>query len=97
MSPKKETPGRCERPEAEANINPASVPSKLSAKRQDVLERLDILEALSFWKLDLQRRLWRTQQTFLLFDADINFGPLANEVRAFLHISKTLLWLWRAA
>ena len=54
--------------------------------------RLDTLEALSLWKLDLQARLWREQQAFMFADTDRDFGALADEVHAFKKVSRAIAW-----
>ena len=58
----------------------------------DLLDRLEVAEQLSRWKLDLQVRLWRSQQTFMLVDFNHDFGPLAGEVEAFKRCCRAFAW-----
>ena len=63
--------------------------------QQELLDRLDILEVLSHWKLELQAKLARKQVVFLYADSSTDFGPLENEVRDFKRVSAMLCWLRR--
>ena len=63
--------------------------------RDQLLDRLDVLEELSRWKLSLQARLNRKKIVFLYADSDTDFGPLADEVEDFRRVSKILTWMRR--
>ena len=55
-------------------------------------DRLDTIEQLSTWKLDLQARLWREQQAFMFADTERDFGHLAAEVEVFRRVAKAYAW-----
>ena len=61
--------------------------------RSQLNDRLDLIEVLSHWKLELQARLARKEIIFLYADSDVDFGPLADEVRDFVRVSKILTWM----
>lgn len=80
------------------NSKPASTPSPplhqaLIAQRAQVLERLDALEVMATWKLDLQARLARKKLIFLYCDSDTPFDELTGEVQDFVRCSKVLRYL----
>jgi hypothetical protein len=79
------------------DVKPLLNSQPLTKAQADLLDRLEIVEQLSRWKLDLQARLWRTQQTFMLVDVDHDFGPLADEVEAFKRVCRVLAWRPEAA
>lgn len=64
-------------------------------RREDLLDRLDVIEVLSHWKLELQARLARKQIVFLFADSDVDFGDLAAEVNDFRRVSAMLAWIRR--
>lgn len=64
-------------------------------KKRELLDRLDVLEVLSHWKLELQAELARKQVTFLYADSNVEFGELAGEVKDFVRVSKLLRWARR--
>jgi hypothetical protein len=73
-------------------------PSDASVRHQtqELLDRLDVIEQLSIWKLELQRELWRKHQTLMLVDSDTDFGALADEVRDFKRIATLLIFMRRS-
>jgi hypothetical protein len=64
-------------------------------EQQELLDRLDVIEVLSHWKLELQAKLARKEIIFLYADTDTDFGPLAEEVESFRRVSKILTWMRR--
>jgi hypothetical protein len=58
---------------------------------------LDTLEAISFWREDLSRRLSRTQPIFLFADAGVDFSSLSAEVAAFKKCCRVVAWRPEAA
>ena len=80
--------------EAQADkLSPRAKPN--NAKKQELRSRLDVLEVLSHWKLELQAKLARKQVVFLFADSSTDFGPLSDEVRDFVRVSKPLRWARR--
>jgi hypothetical protein len=75
-------------------ISPSTKPR--SPEKQELLDRLDVIEVLSHWKLELQAKLARKKLVFMYVDSDTDFGPLADEVRDFVRVSKMLKWLRRS-
>ena len=73
-------------------IAPLNSKSDLIAQWAWVLDRLDVIERLSKLKLDLQARIWREQQIFMLVDVDRDFGPLTTEVEDFTRLSRAIAW-----
>jgi hypothetical protein len=71
---------------------PSNSNAELLSQLQSSRDRLDELEQLSLWKLDLQVRLWRTQQRFLFADSNVDFGPLQAEVEDFRRIARVHAW-----
>ena len=67
--------------------------TKSKITQQELLDRLDVIEVLSHWKLELQAKLARKEIVFLYADSDTDFGPLQDEVRDFVRVSKVLCWL----
>lgn len=65
----------------------------VAGRREELLTRLDIIETLSIWKLQLQAQLARKEVIFLFADTDVDFGDLADEVEAFRRVSKILTYL----
>jgi hypothetical protein len=65
----------------------------LLAQREEVLDRLGVIETLSHWKLSLQARLAREKLIFLYSDADRDFGEFAREIEDFKRVSKLLTWV----
>jgi hypothetical protein len=55
-------------------------------------DRLDQIERLSRWAIDLRARVWREQQVFMLVGVDHDFGPLAVEVEQFKRVKKAIAW-----
>ena len=68
-----------------------------NAKKQELLDRLDVIETLSHWKLELQAKLARKKIVFLYADSDTDFGPIAEEVETFRRVSTILTWMRRQA
>jgi uncharacterized protein YecE (DUF72 family) len=65
--------------------------SDLLIQYRALLDRLAVAEALSFWKQDLQAWIWRTQDTFMYINTDVEFGALKQEVEAFKRACQAFL------
>jgi hypothetical protein len=72
-----------------------SEPTPTKSAKQTLVDRLDVIEHLSHWKLELQARLWRKKVTFLYADVDVDFGQLSDEVRDFKRVSAVLTYMRR--
>jgi hypothetical protein len=64
-------------------------------EKKEIVDRLDVLEVLSYWKLELQARLARKELIFLFHDVDADFSELDDDARAFIRVSKLLRWARR--
>ena len=96
MGPEKRTPATAMTGALEAQADKLSLRAKpKNANKQELNDRLDVLEVLSNWKLELQAKLARKQVVFLFADTDTDFGPLSDEVRDFVRVSKLLRWARR--
>jgi hypothetical protein len=84
----------------EANLyDDAEAPGLDQAKRERkvLLDRLDVIEQLSHWKLELQVALWRKKVIFLYANSDTDFRSLADEVRDFKRVSALLTYMRKSA
>jgi hypothetical protein len=96
MGPEKRTPATAMTGALKAQADKLSLRAKpKNADKQELLDRLDVLETLSRWKLSLQSRLAREKLIFLYSDADRDFGELAREVEDFKRVSALLAWVRR--
>jgi hypothetical protein len=77
---------------AERPCLPQAQKSDLILQLDWARNRLDTLEQLGRWAIDLRARLWRQQQIFLYADVDADFGSLADEVAQFRRVSKAVAW-----
>jgi hypothetical protein len=62
--------------------------SELNAVR----DRLDELEQLGRWGIDLRARVWRAERIFALHDADHDFEALKAEVSAYKQCCRVIRW-----
>ena len=91
MSTQKRTPATAMTGALDSQADRLSARAKpKNAIKQELLDRLDVLEVLSDWRVELQIKLARANVVFLFSDADHDFGPLAQEVRDFTRVSKLL-------
>jgi hypothetical protein len=78
--------------DSQFRFDPQADPDALVEQLNCSRDRLDTIERLSAWKLDLQARLWREKQCFLFADTARDFGALADEVSAFRRVAKAYAW-----
>jgi hypothetical protein len=98
MGPPKRTPATAMTGALESQADKLSPRAKpKNADKQELLDRLDVLEVLSKWRIELQAKLARKEIIFLYANTDTDFGPLADEVRDFVRVSKMLRWARRQA
>ena len=96
MTTQKRTPATAMTGALEAQADKLSTrANQHTAKKQELLSRLDALEELSRWRLELQARLYRKQLIFLHADYDTDIGGLADEVETFRRVTKLLKWAQR--
>jgi hypothetical protein len=98
MPPQKRTPATAMTGALKAQADKLSLRAKpKTAGKQELLDRLDVLEVLSRWKLQLQSRLAREKLIFLYSDSNRDFGELAREVEDFKRVCQLLSWARRQA
>ena len=68
---------------------------KYRQARGELNDKLDVLELLSHWRLELQSRLARKTLIFLYADFDTETDTVEGEVRDFVRVSKVLTWMRR--
>jgi hypothetical protein len=70
-----------------------------TSRRREVLgqfltarDRLDELEQLGRWGIDLRARVWRAWRTFELADVNVDVDALAVEVAQYRQVCRFLRW-----
>jgi hypothetical protein len=71
------------------SISPTNSKSDLILQQLDwARDRLDTLEQLGRWLVDLRAELWRERHIFMLVDAEHDFGPFAEKLKAYKRVRK---------
>src|SRR6478672_6862710 len=72
--------------------NEIQEPHPLVSQLQSARDRLQQLEQLGRWGIDLRARMWRETRQFELLDCDHDFSALQSEVRDYRRVCRALRW-----